>query len=108
MIRVAPVVAITLLLALSGRVVAGEMQPPRITRADVDWDSAAQKLGDLADDLAEGRIAPEPYRAGAEMPCENCAFAAICPYDPVTGRAREVAKLKKEETLARMKKSISP
>jgi hypothetical protein len=47
MMRVAPVVAITLLVCVSGRVAAGEMQPPRITRAAVDWESAAQKLGEV-------------------------------------------------------------
>src|SRR5262249_15312725 len=45
-IRIA-VAAISLLCAL-GRVAAGEMQAPRITRAEVDWDGAAQKLAEIA------------------------------------------------------------
>jgi hypothetical protein len=47
MIRIASVAAISVLCVL-GRVAAGEMQPPRITRAEVDWPSAAQKLGEIA------------------------------------------------------------
>jgi len=46
MIRIA-VAAISLLCVL-GRVAASEMQAPHITRAEVDWDSAAQKLGEVA------------------------------------------------------------
>src|SRR4029077_9680469 len=47
MIRIASVAAISLLCVL-GRVAAGEMQAPRIVRAEVDWESAAQKLGEIA------------------------------------------------------------
>jgi Peptidase family M23 len=47
MIRVAIVAAISILF-LIGRVAAGEMQAPRITRADVDWESATQELGEVA------------------------------------------------------------
>jgi murein DD-endopeptidase MepM/ murein hydrolase activator NlpD len=47
MIRVASFAAISF-FCLIGRVAAGDMQAPRITRADVDWESAAQKLGEIA------------------------------------------------------------
>ena len=47
MIRVASVAAIFTLCVL-GRVAAGEMQAPRITRAAVDWEGAAAKLGEIA------------------------------------------------------------
>src|SRR5689334_19576570 len=47
MIRIASVVAI-FLLCMVDRIAAGEMQAPRITRAEVDWESAAQKLGEIA------------------------------------------------------------
>src|SRR5690242_15011123 len=46
MIRIA-VAAISLLCVL-GRVAAAEWQAPRITRAEVDWDRAAQQLGQIA------------------------------------------------------------
>jgi len=46
MIRIA-VAAISLLCAL-GHAAASEMQAPRITRAEVDWESAAQQLGAIA------------------------------------------------------------
>ena len=46
MIRIA-VVAISILCVL-GRVAAAEWQAPRITRAEVDWDRAAQQLGEVA------------------------------------------------------------
>ena len=47
MIRIASVAAISLLCVL-GRADAAEMQAPRITRAEVDWESAAQKLGEIS------------------------------------------------------------
>jgi murein DD-endopeptidase MepM/ murein hydrolase activator NlpD len=47
MIRIATVAAISFLCVI-GRVAAGEMQAPRITRAEVDWDGAAQKLSEVA------------------------------------------------------------
>jgi murein DD-endopeptidase MepM/ murein hydrolase activator NlpD len=47
MIRIAAVAAISFACGL-GRVGAAEWQAPRITRAEVDWDSAAQKLGEVA------------------------------------------------------------
>ena len=47
MIRIATVAAISLVCVL-GRVTGAEWQAPRITRAEVDWESAAQKLGEVA------------------------------------------------------------
>jgi murein DD-endopeptidase MepM/ murein hydrolase activator NlpD len=47
MIRIATVAAISLVCAL-GRAGAADWQAPRITRAEVDWDGAAQQLGEIA------------------------------------------------------------
>ncbi len=47
MIRIASVAAISLVCVL-GRVAAAEWQAPRITRAEVNWDAAVQKLGEIA------------------------------------------------------------
>ena len=40
-------IAASLIICLAGHAVAGEMQPPRLTRATVDWDGAAATLADI-------------------------------------------------------------
>jgi murein DD-endopeptidase MepM/ murein hydrolase activator NlpD len=77
MIRIASVAAICLLCVL-GRVVAGEMQAPRITRADVDWESAAQKLGDIAPLRAVHASAAAGIR-GSDIDRLNAAAAERLP-----------------------------
>jgi murein DD-endopeptidase MepM/ murein hydrolase activator NlpD len=77
MIRIATVAAISLLCFL-GPVAAGEMQPPRITRAAVDWDSAAQTLGEIAPLRAVHASADAPLRS-SEINRLNAAAAELLP-----------------------------
>lgn len=60
------------------------------------------KIGQMADELATGRIAPHPYQQGAESPCEHCDFTSLCPFDRVTGQYRRIPKMKREDVLAAM------
>src|ERR1041385_2643706 len=79
MIRIATVAAISLLCVL-GRVAAGEMQPPRITRAAVDWESAAQKLGEVAPLRAvHASTATDAGIRGSEIDRLNTAAAERLP-----------------------------
>ena len=41
------IIAASLIFCLAGHAAAGEMQPPRLTRAVVDWDAAAATLADI-------------------------------------------------------------
>ena len=77
MIRIATVAAISLLCVL-GRVAAGEMQPPRITRAAVDWESAAQKLGEVAP-LRAVHASTDTRLRGSEIDRLNAAAAERLP-----------------------------
>ena len=77
MIRIASVAAISLLCVL-GRVVASEMQAPRITRAEVDWDSAAQKLGEVAP-LRAVHASADARIHGSEIDRLNAAAADLLP-----------------------------
>jgi murein DD-endopeptidase MepM/ murein hydrolase activator NlpD len=76
MIRIA-VAAISLLCVL-GRVAAGEMQAPRITRAEVDWESAAQKLGEIAP-LRAVHASADAGLGGREIDRLNAAAAERLP-----------------------------
>jgi hypothetical protein len=77
MIRIATVAAISFLCVL-GRVAASEMQAPRITRAEVDWESAAQKLGEVAPLRAVHASADARIR-GSEIDRLNVAAADLLP-----------------------------
>jgi len=77
MIRIASVAAISL-LCLIGRVAAGEMQAPRITRAEVDWASAAQKLGEIAP-LRAVHASTQAGIGGSEIERLNAAAAERLP-----------------------------
>src|SRR5262249_1315772 len=77
MIRIASVAAISL-LCLIGRLAAGEMQAPRITRAEVDWASAAEKLGAIPA-LRAVHASRQADIAGSEIERLNAAAAERLP-----------------------------
>ena len=61
------------------------------------------KIGRMVDDLAEGKIAPAPYRSQKESPCDDCDFFSLCPFDRVSGVYRDVPKMKRDEAIERMR-----
>ena len=77
MIRIATVAAISLFCVL-GRVAAGEMQAPRITRAEVDWGSATHKLGEIAP-LRAVHASADTGLGGREIDRLNAAAAERLP-----------------------------
>jgi murein DD-endopeptidase MepM/ murein hydrolase activator NlpD len=77
MIRIASVAAISLVCVLGG-VAAAEWQTPRITRAEVDWDGAAQKLGEIAP-LRAVHASAETGVGGREIDRLNAAVAERLP-----------------------------
>lgn len=64
------------------------------------------KIGQMADDLAQGHIAPHPYQQGAQSPCDQCDFTALCPFDRITGNYRKIPTMKRDEALAKMKEAV--
>jgi hypothetical protein len=74
--RVASVAAISL-LCVAGRGEAGDMRPPRITRAEVDWASAAQAVGAVVASRALDAAATP--RIDAAMARLNAATAPRLP-----------------------------
>jgi Peptidase family M23 len=77
MLRVASVVAISCLCVLA-RVGAAEMQAPRITRAEVDWDGAAAKLGEITP-LQAVHASAEAVVPSSEVGRLNAAVAERLP-----------------------------
>jgi hypothetical protein len=74
--RVASVAAISV-LCVAGLAEAGEMQPPRIARADVDWAGAAQAVGAVvASRATDAAATPNVATAMARL---NAATAARLP-----------------------------
>ncbi|MGN6368372.1 MAG: PD-(D/E)XK nuclease family protein [Phycisphaerae bacterium] len=61
------------------------------------------KIARMVDDLAAGKIAPAPYRAQKESPCDACDFFSLCPFDRASGTYRDVPRMKREEVLERMR-----
>lgn len=77
LIRIATVTAISLVCVL-GRGAAAEWQAPRITRAEVDWESAAQKLGEVAP-LRAVHASADAGVGGREIDRLNAAVAERLP-----------------------------
>ncbi len=65
-----------------------------------------QKIGRMVDDLMHGEIAPAPYRDKQKVPCAECDFASLCPFDRVNGVYRDVPKLDRSEALRRMREEV--
>lgn len=75
-----------------------------LTHADFEvvLDYARWKVGALAGELAAGRIAPAPYRARTGVPCDQCDFSSLCPFDRSAGIYREIPRMGREEAVAAM------
>ncbi len=65
------------------------------------------KVATMIDQLANGHIDPNPYRAAGEIPCNRCDFIAVCPFDRINGDFRELPRMKNEEVLAAMQGELS-
>lgn len=61
-----------------------------------------QRMGQLADDLLDGRIDVFPYRLQRRMPCAFCRYPAVCRYEMDTQPPRLLESLKKEQVLAKL------
>ena len=78
MLRGVATVAAVSLLCVIGRVTAGEMQPPRITRVTVDWAAATEQLGPVVASRAIHASAAAPVH-GSALDELNTAVAARLP-----------------------------
>jgi len=65
------------------------------------------KIGTMTDSLMQGQIAPLPYRDKKQIPCDDCDFASLCPFDKVSGHFRVVPKMKRDDALSAMRAAMS-
>lgn len=65
---------------------------------------AERKLGELADQVIDGRIVVEPYRLGTFSPCSWCAFGGVCRFEARHGRVRSLSTMKKTEVFAQLER----
>ncbi len=61
-----------------------------------------QRVGELCDDLLDGRIDVAPYRLGQEMPCTYCDYQSLCRFEFHADAPRELQAMGRTEVLARM------
>jgi ATP-dependent helicase/nuclease subunit B len=73
----------------------------RTVLAFVRW-----KIGTMTDELMAGEIVPKPYRDKKQIPCDECDFLSLCPFDKVSGSFRAVPKMKREEAIAAMRSAM--
>jgi ATP-dependent helicase/nuclease subunit B len=69
-------------------------------------DFARWKIGALGEELAGGKIAPEPYRCGKETPCGYCDYASLCPFDQARGTFRLIKRRSAGEALEGMRRQM--
>jgi len=63
-----------------------------------------RRMGELADDLLDGRVDVFPYRLQRRMPCGFCPYRAVCRYEIDTQPPRLLDSLKKEQVLAKLER----
>jgi ATP-dependent helicase/nuclease subunit B len=66
-----------------------------------------RRMGELADELIDGRIDVSPYRLNRRMPCTFCRFRAVCRYEIETQPPRKLDSFEKSEVLARLEGGVS-
>jgi ATP-dependent helicase/nuclease subunit B len=64
------------------------------------------KIGTMTDELMAGEIVPKPYRDKKQIPCDECDFLSLCPFDKASGSFRAVPKMRREEALAAMRAAM--
>ncbi|HQY89583.1 MAG TPA: PD-(D/E)XK nuclease family protein, partial [Tepidisphaeraceae bacterium] len=71
----------------------------------LDW--TRQKLGALADEIADGNIAVDPYRLGTKVPCGSCAYRSVCRFDRFVNRHKDIEGLKPAEVIEKMSDEVT-
>ncbi len=61
-----------------------------------------RKLGELADGVLDGRVAPHPYRLGTHSPCSWCAMKSVCRFETGITEVRFLPSLKRATVLKRL------
>jgi len=65
-------------------------------------DYTRDKIGHLADELLDGRIAVEPYRLNDQMPCRFCCYGSVCRFEFGTQWPRGLERGRRQDFLDRM------
>jgi len=60
------------------------------------------KLGSLADEILDGKVAVSPYRLGTFSPCSWCPFRSVCRYEFGQSGLRFLPSLKRSDVFARL------
>jgi ATP-dependent helicase/nuclease subunit B len=59
-------------------------------------------MGQLADELLDGKIEVKPYRLRKFMPCSYCGYKPVCRYEIETQLPRSLESVDKGEVLKRV------
>jgi len=62
-------------------------------------DHVQLRIGQIADLLLDGHIAPHPFQINGVSPCPNCDFRPVCRFDPAIDRYKHLDSLKRDEVL---------
>jgi ATP-dependent helicase/nuclease subunit B len=65
-------------------------------------DYTRQTLGEIVDEILDGRIAVNPYRQGSGSPCSWCGFASFCRFEIREDSYRKLPNIKRSDVLAIM------
>lgn len=61
-----------------------------------------RRIGELTDQILDGRIDLHPYQIGTFSPCPSCEFRPVCRFDPAINRYHHLERFKREEVLKKV------
>jgi ATP-dependent helicase/nuclease subunit B len=65
-------------------------------------DHVRLRIGQLADQILDGRIDLHPFQIRTASPCPNCDFRPVCRFDPAINRYKHLDPMGREEVLKRV------
>ena len=60
------------------------------------------KVGELADQIMDGKITVEPYKMRTETPCPHCEYRSVCRFQPGMNRYHHVEILGRDQVIQRI------
>jgi ATP-dependent helicase/nuclease subunit B len=65
-------------------------------------DHVRLRIGELADQILDGRIDLHPFQIRNHSPCPNCDFRPVCRFDPAINRYKHLDPMGREEVLKKV------
>jgi ATP-dependent helicase/nuclease subunit B len=65
-------------------------------------DHVRVRIGQLADQILDGRIDLHPFQIRNQSPCPNCDFRPVCRFDPAINRYKHLGPMGREEVLKKV------